>query len=204
MANRMNPRVLRLTELSLLTAIIVVMAFTPLGYFRVTGLSITLLQIPVAMGAVLLGPSAGAFLGGVFGVTSVLQCFGLEPFGTAMFNISPLKWSFVCLASRILMGFLVGWIFKGVKKTGVIPLATGAAGFFAAALNTVFYLGLMVLLFANVDVTYAGVTTHITPSLAFIIAVISINGVIEAAVATAVGAAVIFPVYKVLNKRYVA
>ena len=53
-----------------LVAIILIMAFTPLGYIKTAGIEITLIVVPVAVGAVTLGPAAGAILGGVFGLAS--------------------------------------------------------------------------------------------------------------------------------------
>lgn len=46
-----------LTSIGLMTAILIVMSFTPLGYFRTLGLSISLMMIPVAIGAMIIGPS---------------------------------------------------------------------------------------------------------------------------------------------------
>ena len=63
-----------LTLLGLLTAVLLVMSFTPLGYLNIGPLAITLNMIPVAIGAIALGPTGGAILGGVFGMTSFLQC----------------------------------------------------------------------------------------------------------------------------------
>lgn len=57
-----------LVEMALLVAIILLMAFTPIGYIKTAGLEITLIVVPVAVGAVTLGPTAGAILGGVFGI----------------------------------------------------------------------------------------------------------------------------------------
>lgn len=59
-----------LVEMALLVAIILIMAFTPLGYIKTAGIEITLIVVPVAVGAVTLGPAAGAILGGVFGLAS--------------------------------------------------------------------------------------------------------------------------------------
>ena len=64
-----------LVEMALLVAIILLMAFTPIGYIKTAGLEITLIVIPVAVGAVTLGPAAGAILGGVFGIPSFIQGF---------------------------------------------------------------------------------------------------------------------------------
>ncbi len=71
----------QLVEMALLTAIIILLAFTPIGYIRTLGLEITLIVVPVTVGAVTLGPSAGAVLGAVFGITSFIQCFGMSQFG---------------------------------------------------------------------------------------------------------------------------
>lgn len=45
-----------LVELALLVAIVLLMAFTPIGYIKTFGLEITLIVVPVAVGAVTLGP----------------------------------------------------------------------------------------------------------------------------------------------------
>ena len=63
MKNRTNIR--WLTQLALLVAVLLVMNYTPLGYLQVGPLSMSLLTIPVAIGAMTLGPVAGAILGGV-------------------------------------------------------------------------------------------------------------------------------------------
>ena len=74
-------------ELALLVAVILLMAFTPVGYIRTLGLEITLIVVPVTVGAVTLGPFAGAILGAAFGLTSFIQCFGMSSIGTALLGI---------------------------------------------------------------------------------------------------------------------
>lgn len=49
----------RLVQLALLVAVELVMTYTPLGYLHVGPLSITFLMIPVVLGSILAGPSAG-------------------------------------------------------------------------------------------------------------------------------------------------
>lgn len=56
-------KTVRLVELALLTAIIAVMTFTPIGYLKLGPLELTLIMVPVIIGAVTLGPAAGAFWG---------------------------------------------------------------------------------------------------------------------------------------------
>ena len=63
MNNQHAARTKFMVELALMVAIIFVMAFTPLGYFQTMGLSITFLTVPVAVGAIILGPKGGAICG---------------------------------------------------------------------------------------------------------------------------------------------
>ena len=95
-------------ELALLVAVIVLLAFTPIGYIRTFGLEITLIVVPVTVGAVTLGPAAGAVLGAVCGITSFIQCFGMSPFGAVLLGINPAATFVVCVISRVLMGWLTG------------------------------------------------------------------------------------------------
>ena len=56
-------KLVRLVLTALLTALIIVMAFTPLGYLKSGAIEITFIPVPIVIGAVLLGPAGGAFLG---------------------------------------------------------------------------------------------------------------------------------------------
>lgn len=113
-----------LVEMALLVAIILLMAFTPIGYIKTAGLEITLIVVPVAVGAVTLGPTAGAILGGVFGITSFIQCFGMSQFGALLLGINPFLTFLVCVPTRILMGWLTGLIYHGLRKTKIPSAAS--------------------------------------------------------------------------------
>ena len=82
---------------SILSTIIIVMSFTPIGYIKTLGIEITLLMIPVAIGAILLGPGYGACLGLIFGLTSFLQCvFGFSAGGAMFLAINGFYTFIVC------------------------------------------------------------------------------------------------------------
>ena len=66
----------KLVILGLMTGILLLMAYTPLGYLNIGPLAITFNVIPVAIAAITLGPAGGAAIGAVFGMTSFLQCIG--------------------------------------------------------------------------------------------------------------------------------
>ncbi len=187
-----NKRTLKMVQLALFTAIILLMAFTPLGYIRTPGLEITLIVVPVTVGAIILGPAAGAILGGVFGLTSFIQCFGMSPFGATLLSISLVSTFIVCMVPRILMGWLAGLIFKAMKKwdkTKVISHAvTNLAG---PLLNTIFFMTTLTLLFYNTEYIQGFVTAlGAKNAFEFILLFVGVNGLIEALVSFVVGTAV--------------
>ena len=146
-------RARQITLLGLLTAIVVLMSVTPLGYLQLGPLALTFSMIPVAVAAVALGPTGGAIVGAAFGVTSFLQAMGIgggSPLGTALFAISPFRSFLMCFGTRLLTGFLTGLI-------GRIPCSRAGylTGFAAAFLNTALFMGALVALFGKTDYVQA-------------------------------------------------
>ena len=185
-----------LVELALLVAIILLMAFTPIGYIKTAGLEITLIVVPVAVGAVTLVPVAGAILGGVFGITSFIQCFGMSAFGTILLGVNPFFTFLVCVPTRILEGWLTGLIFNGLKKTKLPSgVSVTIANLCCPLLNTAFFMGTLVTLFAGTMREQFGMTKVIP----FIAAFVGINGLIEAAVCFVLGAAISAALRKALR-----
>ena len=106
-----------MVELAAMIAIIIIMAFTPLGYIKLPGLTITFLTIPVAVGAIILGPVGGLICGLTFGLTSLYQAVtGGSVFTFALFNISPVFTIILTVVPRTLEGLLTGLIFKGLHN----------------------------------------------------------------------------------------
>ncbi len=143
-----NGKVTYMAQLSLLLAILLVMAFTPLGYLHIGPLSVTFLVIPVVIGSLVLGLKAGAVLGLAFGITSLAQCFGLDPFGTALFGINPLYTVVFCLIPRVLVGVMAYLVFKMLEGKKLACYAASAAG---SLTNSVLVLGSIILLFGETD-----------------------------------------------------
>ena len=187
-----NLRTTKLVQLALFTAIIFIMAFTPIGYIKTPGLEITLLVVPVAVGAIVLGPVTGAILGAVFGLTSFIQCFGMSPFGATLLGINAFGTFIVTMVPRILMGWLTGLAFRGIKKfdrTNNISYA--AASLAGPLLNTALFMGTLVLFFYRTDYIQGFADTLGTESVfTFILAFVGVNGLIEAAVCFVLGTAI--------------
>ena len=185
MKNGFKPR--ELTLLGLMTALLLLMSFTPLGYLNIGPLAITLNMIPVAISAIALGPVGGAVTGAVFGITSFLQCMGIggtSAMGVVLFEISPVLTFIHRFVPRVLTGLLTGWLYLGVKKLAGSTPAGFAAGFCAAFLNTLLFMTSLVLLFGNTD--YLQGLINGRNVIVFICAFVGINAVVELLVSTAI------------------
>ena len=160
-----SAKVHRITRLAILVAIIFLLAFTPLGYLVIGPIAATTIQMPVIVGAALMGPGAGAILGFFFGLSAIVKVLtmpGADPFATMALTHSPMAYLVVCMGSRILMGWLAGLLAAGLKKIPALggkksAIAYGFTGLAGSAMNTVFYLGSLWALCAEVISTYYGV-----------------------------------------------
>ncbi|MCD8241582.1 MAG: ECF transporter S component [Lachnospiraceae bacterium] len=190
MKNSNSSKTLFMVELALMIAIIFIMAFTPLGYLKTPGLSITFLTVPVAVGAIILGPKAGAICGLAFGITSLIQCFGLSAFGTMLLSINPIGTAFTCIVPRVLEGWLCGLIFKALRKFMKNP-AYFIASLACPLLNTLLYMSSLVFFFYNTDYIQGFVSTlGVTNPVAFVVAFVGAQGLIEAVVCFAIAGVV--------------
>ena len=189
----------RKKEVNLLSS--VCQYFTPIGYIKTAGLEITLIVVPVAVGAVTLGPAAGAILGGVFGITSFIQCFGMSAFGAMLLSINPVATFFVCVPTRILMGWLTGVIFKGLRKTKMPASASlTISNLCCPLLNTTFFMSVLVICFYHTDYIQSMVTAlGAKNAFLFILAFVGVNGLVEAIVCFVVGTAISAALRKALR-----
>jgi len=188
--NARNGKIVRLTLLAMLIAVLVV-----LGYVNIpqpAGLSITFNMIPVAIAAIALGVPGGAVIGGAFGLISFLQCFGIIGFsamGAALVSVSPVLMFIQRFCSRLLVGVLTALVYRLLRKKRVnIHVACTVTGFCAAFFNTLFFMALLVLLFGHT--AYMQNLMAGRSVLAFIVASVGINAVVEMIVAAVVTGAV--------------
>ncbi len=168
-----------IVTLGVLTAIELVFLLTPIGTIPIGPLSISLGMIPVAVAAIACGPMGGFILGSVFGIMSFLQCFGIgvpSGMGAILADINPFLAFIQRYVPRALDGFLLGLIYQGVAKWNK-HVACFVTGFCAAFLNTVFFMGALVLLFGNTEYVQGLMAGRNV--IAFIIAFVGINAVVE-------------------------
>ena len=187
----------QLTILGLMSGILFLMAYTPLGYLNVGPLAVTFNVIPVAICAVVLGPTGGAVAGAVFGLTSYMQAMGIggaSALGSALFQISPVLTAVQCFVPRILDGICLGFIYRAVHKKANTYVSCAVTGFFSAFLNTLFFMSALVLLFGNTD--YVKELMGGKNIIVFICTFVGINALVEMAVCTFVTGTVGAALYK--------
>ncbi len=197
MAVKNKEKIYKLTLTAMLTALIFVMAFTPLGYLKIGAVSITFITIPVVIGAIVGGPSVGTVLGLMFGATSFIQCFGTDAFGMALLGESPVYTAIMCFVPRILMGFFCGLIYKAFSKKNYLKAGTAVTSFCGGFINTVLFVGFLILLFYNTPAVQALGTSVI----AVITTLVTANAVIEWIACTVIGSAVSIALNKALKNR---
>ena len=130
-----------MTELAILTAIVLVLQLSGTA-IKLGGTSISLVLIPIVLGAVLLGPSAGAWLGFVFGtVTFIAGVTGLDSFTQILFINHPFITALICFGKAIFAGLAAGFIYRALVKFNPYIAAIAAAAV-APIVNTgLFILG---------------------------------------------------------------
>lgn len=199
-------KIRKMVILAMLTAVILIMTFTPLGYLKLPFVEISFLMLPVALGAILLGPVAGAILGTVFGITSFIQCFGASALGVMLLSINPFLTFLVCVPTRILAGWLTGLVFQAIyraeaKREKKHLLSFGAASLCAPIFNTLFFMGTLTACFYQTDYIQGFVKTlGAANPIMFIILFAGINAAVEIAVGFLVGSVITKAVYNVVQK----
>lgn len=176
-----------LSFMAMFLAIEIVLVITPLGYLPIGPISATTMHIPVIIAGIALGKKAGAQLGFVFGLTSLLNAtfrptltsFVFSPFVTIGGMSGNWKSVMIAILPRILVGFLAGLIFEQMRKKNINEHISVIAGAFVGAFtNTVLVLGGIYIFFGaqyaqTVKVAYNAL-------IALLFGVVVTNGIAEA------------------------
>lgn len=147
-----------MVSVALMAAIVIVLANTPLGMIQLPIIKATTVHIPVILGAILLGPGAGAILGAIFGICSLvsntmaptLLSFAFSPFLSTTGIPGALKAIWISVGCRILIGVAAGWLwvlFTKIKLNQFVALPI--VGFVGSMVNTVTVMGSIYFLFAQ-------------------------------------------------------
>lgn len=142
--------------LALLMALIVVLQAVGSIIPPIGGFSISLVLIPVVIGAVVYGPKAGAILGTAFGVMVYINCItGADPGGAMVFQANPILCFIVVMGKGILAGLLSGLAYKLIKNKNEF-VATIVAAAVCPIVNTGVFVICMLLFFIDILAAWAG------------------------------------------------
>ena len=163
-------KTLRTVQLALLVALVVVLQVVSALIPPIGGMvSITLTLIPVVVGGILLGKTAGSVLGFSFGLIVMINCMvALDPGGNILWNANPFFTALICFAKGIAAGFFPAWFYELVSGNGDKIgegrkfASTVVAALSAPVINTGLFLLGMFLLFKDTLYAWAGETDIIT------------------------------------------
>lgn len=191
---------------ALMMAIIIVLANTPLGMIQLPIIKATTVHIPVIIGAIVLGPLAGAILGATFGVCSLISntmaptllSFAFSPFlASDVPGIFKALW--ISVGCRMLIGIASGWLWIVLKKVKINKLITLAiTGFVGSMVNTIAVMGSIYLLLAR---QYAEAKeVAVSAVFGLVMGTVTASGIPEAIAAAILVAAITRVVLSVYNK----
>jgi uncharacterized membrane protein len=144
----MNNTVKKIAIAGVLSSIIIVLGITGLGFILLPfGAAITILQVPVIIGAILEGPFVGLFIGILFGIFSIIQA---SIIATSPVDMAFMTYPFIALIPRMLIGpaawfcyaLISGQLWnKKERKALIVAIAIIAAAIIGSLVNTVLVLG---------------------------------------------------------------
>ena len=116
-----NEKLKRMVGIALLMSLVVVMQFLSGIIPPVGGFSISLVLIPIVLGAAVYGVSAGAILGATFGVVVYINCItGADVGGAMVFQANPVLCFLVVVGKGVLAGIGSGFVYSKVR-TNMLP-----------------------------------------------------------------------------------
>ena len=151
-----NQKIKRMVVMALLMAMVVVLQLLSAVIPPVGGFSISLVLIPIVLGAAVYGIRAGALLGATFGVIVIINCVsGADAGGAMVFQANPVLCVLVVMAKGILAGMASGAVYRLLHKVNPY-LAMLVAAIVCPVVNTGVFIGCMLLFFIDVLAAWAG------------------------------------------------
>ena len=151
-----NEKLKRMTGIALLMALVVVMQAISSIIPPVSGFPISLVLIPIVLGAAIFGTKAGALLGGTFGAIVFINCVtGADPGGAMVFQANPILCFLVVMGKGILAGAASGWVY-GLLKEKNRYVAMLCAAIICPVVNTGVFIICMLMFYIEILRAWAG------------------------------------------------
>ena len=189
-----HKQIVHMVTLALLTAIVVVLQLLG-GSIMISGVSVTLVLVPIVVGASIYGVKDGAFLGAVFGLITFINCMRHNsPFEGMLFDASPWFCGLVCMVKATAAGYVAALVQKLLykwKSKGLLSYMGAAIA--APVVNTAIFACGMILFFQDAMNGFFGDTKFMYNLFVLVIGVnffaeLAVNLVCAPAIATIVKA----------------
>ena len=156
MINKTTDRLIRMVQLAVLVALVIVLQLIG-SFIHIGPTSVSLVLIPIALGGMIFGPSAGALLGLTFGLmTLIAGITGTDGFTYTLFSIQPVSTIIICLGKATLAGLCGGLVYRLLEKRNKW-LATFVCAATVPVVNTgLFILGGLTLVRETLESTFVG------------------------------------------------
>ena len=157
-------KVNRMVGMAIFIAIIVVLQVFG-NFIKVGTFSISLVLVPIVIGAAIYGAGSGAVLGGAFGVIVLINCInGTDIGGNMLWTANPAITAVLCLLKGILAGFVAGVVYSAVSKKNVY-IGVICAALVCPVVNTGIFVTAMIFLYRDTLTLWAGDSNIIYYSL---------------------------------------
>ncbi len=189
------------TSLAILLALVIVLQSFG-GSFSIGAVTLNFSLIPIVLGAILLGPLAGGFLGLANGIVVLIQVI-IAPAGFyfIIWSYSPLITTLICLVKTTVAGWLAGFVFRIIKEKNAYVAIFVSSGIVPVVNTALFILGCMGM-WGTMEIAATELAAAGTNVIVFIFVIlVGFNFFAEFAVNLLVAPA-IHTVYKVVEKQF--
>ena len=173
-----NNKISRMVQLAVLLGIVIFLqCFFAQIVVGTTSFSVVL--VPIVVGAILLGPGAGALLGFAFGaVVLIYGIIGQDAFTNMLFVAQPAFTALICLGKGTAAGLLAGIAYRLIAKVNAFWASVAAAAIAPIANTGLFILGGLTLVRGTLE---ANLTTFGADSVLIFLVVFcaGINFIVE-------------------------
>jgi uncharacterized membrane protein len=158
MSTKTTQKTRKMVALAMLCALVIVLQTVSILIGQLNPIvSFTLALVPIVVGAVLYGPTAGTVLGAVMGIVVFISVLlgQAGPLSAEMLQLNPVVTCLVCILKTAVAGFVSGLLYRIIAKTGKEKLAIIIAAIVCPVINTGIFLATLLTVFYGVAATFA-------------------------------------------------
>lgn len=198
-----HENVRKMVIIAMLSGICLFLGLTGLGFIPLPLFKLTILHLPVIIGAIIEGPIVGASIGLIFGLFSIYQNI-TAPTPMSPFFLNPL----VSVVPRVLIGIISYYIYKLLKsKLKNIKLSISLAAVCGSLVNTIGVLGTIYLIYfkdyATILMEKGTIESNSVGAVSTaLLTVIGTNGIAEAILSALVVTPIVIAIFKMQKKSF--